>query len=199
MVRQGAGEVVILLHQENGHFPRFRQTADGPLDVLDDGGLDTFRRLIQNQELGPHGQGPTDGQLLLLTAGEVAATPVQHLFQDREHGENPLWDFAVARAGGQAHEQVFFHRQARENFPALGHVADACLGPLMGGQGSDVPFPEGNAPGFGGQQAHEAFEQGGFAHPVAPQEGGHLAHGNFEIQAPENMATPVVLVQVLNF
>src|SRR5574343_786018 len=81
LVGQVGGEVVVLLDQHDGHVAAVGQHADDAADVLDDAGLDALGGLVQDQQLGARGQRPGDGQLLLLTAGEVAAAAVQHLFE----------------------------------------------------------------------------------------------------------------------
>ncbi|MNG05725.1 hypothetical protein D3C84_889340 [compost metagenome] len=47
----------------------------------------------------------------------------------------------------------------------------------------------------GRQQAHQAFEQGGLAHAVASEQAGDLTDLRLKRQAPQDVATAVVLVQ----
>lgn len=47
----------------------------GAADVLDDGGLDALGRLVEHERLRPRHQRATDGELLLLATGEIAAAP----------------------------------------------------------------------------------------------------------------------------
>jgi hypothetical protein len=86
LVGQFGGEVVVLLHQHDGHAVAVAvgQHADHAADVLDDAGLDAFGGLVQHQQRGPAASARRDGQLLLLAAGQVAAAAVHHLL---EHGE----------------------------------------------------------------------------------------------------------------
>src|SRR5262249_32274146 len=73
MVSQLAREVEILLDQHYGDLPETAQIGDGAADVLDDRGLDTLGRLIQQKQARPHDERPADRELLLLSAGQIAA------------------------------------------------------------------------------------------------------------------------------
>src|SRR5215469_8597589 len=72
---QRAGEFEILLDQQDCHVAPRRETADDALDVLDDRGLDPFRRLVEDEELRLGDECAGNGELLLLPARKVAATP----------------------------------------------------------------------------------------------------------------------------
>ena len=85
VVGERAGEVVVLLDQQDGHFAGRGQRPDGALDVLDDRRLDALGRLVEDEQPRAHRQRAADGELLLLAAGEVAAAPAQHLLQHGEH------------------------------------------------------------------------------------------------------------------
>ena len=88
VVGQLAGQLVVLLDQQDGEVAARRQRADRRLDVLDDGRLDALGGLVEQQQLRPGDQGAADGQLLLLAAGQVAAAPRQHVRQRREQLEH---------------------------------------------------------------------------------------------------------------
>ncbi|MNP20069.1 hypothetical protein D3C76_1126290 [compost metagenome] len=197
MIGQLGGEVVELLHQQNRHVAPGRQFLDHRADLLDHRGLDAFGGLVENQQARAAGQGPANGELLLLAAGQVTATTLFHLQQHREQFVDECRHFLGFGAGKarQAHQQVFFHRQPPENLPALGHVGDAGMHPLVWLERSDgFAFPV-HRTFLGRQQAHQAFEQGGLAHAVAPQQAGHFADLGVERQAAQDVATAVVLVQ----
>ncbi len=53
-------------------------------DLRDDVGLNPFGRLVEDQELGVERERATHRQLLLLTAREIAASPLHHVL---EHGK----------------------------------------------------------------------------------------------------------------
>ena len=48
------------------------ELADDVTDLADHVGLDAFGGFIEDQQLGIQDQGPADGQLLLLAAGEIS-------------------------------------------------------------------------------------------------------------------------------
>ena len=79
----------ILLHQENGYA--FRADFFQNLENLgDDDRRQSQRRFIQQQQIGPTHQRPADGQHLLLTTGQSAATLAAPLLQARKQREYPL-------------------------------------------------------------------------------------------------------------
>jgi hypothetical protein len=67
-VRQAEGEVQVLLHQQDGQADFSVEALDRVLDLVDDRRLDTFGRLVEEQQPGASDEGPGDGQLLTLTA-----------------------------------------------------------------------------------------------------------------------------------
>ena len=50
-VGQLAGEIEILLDQQDRHLALLAQVGDGAADVLDDGGLDALGRLVEHEQL----------------------------------------------------------------------------------------------------------------------------------------------------
>ena len=136
VVGQLVGEVEILLDQQDRHVAALAQEDDGAADVLDDRGLDAFGRLVEHQELGPHGERAADRELLLLAARQVAAAPAQHRLQHREELEHLVRDLLAGR-GWQRREaglEVLLHRQQREDLAALRHQRHAAPRALVGRQ-----------------------------------------------------------------
>src|SRR6478735_5310147 len=72
-VAQLLGEIEILLHQNDPYLAEIAQIRDRTADILDDRRLDAFGRLIEQQKARPHHQCAADRELLLLSAGKVAA------------------------------------------------------------------------------------------------------------------------------
>ncbi|MOA16901.1 hypothetical protein D3C78_1371340 [compost metagenome] len=135
--------------------------------------------------------------MLLLAAGQIAAAALFHLQQYREQLVNERWHFLRFATGKtrQAHQQVFLDGQAAEDLPALGYVGNAGMHSLVRLERSDgFAFPLHRAfPGR--QQAHQAFEQGGLAHAVAPEQTGDFTDFHVKRQAAQDVASAVVLVQ----
>src|SRR5690606_13532868 len=200
LVGQFGGEVIELLHQQDGHVAAGGELANHCADLLDHRGLDAFGGLVEDQQARAAGQGAADSQLLLLAAGEVAAAAVLHFLEHREQLVDELGYF-LGLAGAEArqpHQQVFLHGQSREDFAALGHVGDTGVYALVRFEGGDgFAFPVHRA-FLGRDQAHQAFEQGGLADAVAPEQAGDFADFRLERQAAQDVAAAVVLVQLLD-
>ena len=101
-----------------------------PRQVLDDRRLDAFGRFVEQQHLRITRQRARNRQLLLLTAGEIAAAAAGELGQDGEQVEDLLRDLALA----SDHEPSFDilpDRHGAENLPALRHISEAVRNALV--------------------------------------------------------------------
>ena len=98
VVGQLVGELEILLDQQDRHVAALAQIDDGAADILDDRGLDAFGRLVEHQQLGPHGERAADRELLLLAARQIAAAAAQHRLQHREELEHLVRHLLVLAA-----------------------------------------------------------------------------------------------------
>src|SRR5690606_40929352 len=87
-----AAEIEKLFDQKNGHALLVAQELQCPADILDDRGLNAFGGFIKDEQGGAGDERSRNGQLLLLAAGEIAATPVEHGLQNREKLENIVWN-----------------------------------------------------------------------------------------------------------
>ena len=192
----------VLLHQQHADAGGLDDAAHGPLDVQNHRGLDAFGGLIEQEQLGLAQQRPGDRQLLLLTAGEVAAAAAEELLQDREQLENDRIDVTVAgqaaRQGLHAEQQVFAHRELGNDLPALGHVADAPPGAAVGRQGRHLPLLQVHRTAALAQQADHGLEQGGLADPIAADQAHHLTRLHGEVHIAQDVALAVIHVQPLN-
>ena len=123
----------ILLHHQDRHLALAPEMHERAADILDDRGLDAFRRLIQNEQLRARHQRAPDRELLLLAARKVAAAPPQHVVENREQAEDLVVDGALgARQGRKAGLQVLLDRKKRENLAPLRNIAETGARPLMG-------------------------------------------------------------------
>src|SRR5690349_1178210 len=77
-----------LFGHENGQVSRFPNLFQNARDFLDDGWLNSFRRLIQDKHLRFRDQRPRNRQLLLLPAREVSTFPMPHLVEHGEEGKD---------------------------------------------------------------------------------------------------------------
>ena len=122
-----------------------------------------------------------------------------HLQQHREQFIDKSGHFPGLGTGeaGQAHQQVFLHRQAPEDLPVLGHISDPGVNSLVGlERGNGLVLP-GHAAFPDGQQTHQALEQCGLAHAVTAQQASDFADFDLKRQAAKNVAATVELMQIL--
>src|SRR4051812_23434527 len=192
LIGERAREIVVLLDQQDRHVAVRRQRADRPLDVLDDRGLDTLGRLVQDQQLRRRRERASDRELLLLPAREVAASPAQHLLQHRKHLEDARRNGRATRLRREAHLQVLLNRQAREDFTSLRYIADAGLYPL-------IRFAVRNCSGLKNffararrNEPHQRFEKRAFAPAFSPKRGSAFPRRNLERKTPEDVTPAVV-------
>src|SRR5215469_1417405 len=145
----------LLFHQKHSQplFPV--QFEDNVADFVDDVRLYTFGGLVENQQLGLENQCSTNRQLLLLSAREVAATPVKHLLQHGEQMEDMLRNgLGSILVHAQGYTQVFFDRQMCKDLAPLGYVSDTDPGSFLGRTLEQIDSVEGNAAGRHRQQPH---------------------------------------------
>jgi len=175
------------------------QHADDAPDVLDDAGLNTLGRFVQDQQLRRSRERPRNRELLLLPARQVAAAAMQHLLEHREQLKQLGRYRCAGRLVGQTHRQVFLHREPREDFAALGHEADTGAGALIRRGILNRLAVQLDAAGLDRHQAHQAFEQRRFADPIAPQNDRDLAQRGLQTHIAQDVRAAVILVDVLNF
>ena len=76
----------LLLDQQHRDARVPIEPQDDVADLVHDVRLNAFGRLVQDQQLRLEHERAADRELLLLSAGEIAAAPAEHLLQDRETG-----------------------------------------------------------------------------------------------------------------
>src|SRR5262249_37601119 len=139
VVAQLAREVEILLDQHHRDLPKTAQIPDGARDILDDRRLNALGRLVQQEQTRPHDEGPPDRELLLLAAGEIAATPAEHAVEHRKQREHVVGDRAIlALERSKAGLEILLDRQEWEDFAPLRHVGNAAPRALAGLEAGDV-------------------------------------------------------------
>ena len=155
----------VLLNQKDGHLGVLRQIQQQLLQLVDDHGRKAFGRFVENQQFRILQQGARDCQHLLLAAGKLGGAVMPSFLQAGKGAVN-----AGHRPGTAAvHQaQMFIDRQRRPETPALGAVADAGRGDLVGRQPGKFLAVKTNGPAANGHQPHDRVAQSGFAHAVAP-------------------------------
>src|SRR5579859_4415401 len=108
LARHAACKRQLLLDEQHSKPFFLIQLQDDVADFVDDIGLNPFGWLVKNQQLRFEHEGAADGELLLLPARKVAATPVQHLLQRGKQVENTARNSTRAvPANAQTHSQIF--------------------------------------------------------------------------------------------
>ena len=112
VLRQAPRKVEVLLDEQDRHIPTLPQQFDNAANILDNARLDTLGRLVQQKKARPHHQGSRERELLLLAAGQVAAAPVYHCFEDREERKDFVRNAAFsARQRGKPGFEVLLYGQ----------------------------------------------------------------------------------------
>src|ERR1700751_3854631 len=192
-----AGKVEILLNQDDRDVAEIAQIGDRATDVLDDRGLDAFGGLVEQQQFRTHHQRATDGELLLLAAGEVATAPPQHRLQHWKQREHVIRDVAIfSLERRKSGVQILFHSQERKDLAALRHKADAAARPLIGPQARDVGTFEGDGARGNRVLADQRAEQPGLTDAVAPKYASCFAWLRRDGDAAQRLRRAVIEVEV---
>ena len=127
---------------------------------------------VQRRSVLEH-QRTSDCKLLLLPAGKIASSPIQHLLQHGKEIKDALgYGSSTALSNTKAHTQVLLDSQLGEYLAPLRNVSDAEASSLLRGAIEQVGAIKGRATGRRRQQSHDALQQRRFAHAVAA----HQAH-----------------------
>src|SRR3990170_4320945 len=187
----------VLLHEQHRR-PLGVDLANDAEDLLDEDRGETQRGLVEEENLRPGHQRPTDCQHLLLAAGQRPALLTRPLGEAREEAEDVL-DILVdlaARTRVGAHLEVFHDRQPREDPAALGRVADPVAHQLVGGGMRDVAPTKVDRPRPRVEQAADRLEGRRLAGAIRADQGDDLALANLEGDALEGVDLAVVGVDV---
>src|SRR5579859_5314359 len=119
-------EINVLLDQENAELALLFDFNEGLPDEVDDIGLNSFGRFIQQKDLWFGDQRAGNRQLLLLAAAECPAFAPEKFLQDRKDLQNPLDLAAILYpVNDQPDLQVFPNCQMRKNITSLRHETDS--------------------------------------------------------------------------
>jgi hypothetical protein len=186
-----------LFGNDDGELADFADFLQRAGDVLDDGRLDALGRLVEHEHLGIADQGPGDGELLLLSAGKIAALAFAHLVQNGKQRVD-LVPNTLGRREARAGENVFRDRQRRKDHAALRHERDTLAHALVRTQAGNFAFREFDRAGLGRQDAEERLEQSGFAHAIPAHDRENLLATNGETEVVNNRASAVTDVEMVD-
>src|SRR5258707_2037 len=121
-----AREHDVLLDEDHGEAHLAVETQNHLLDLLNDGRLNAFGRLIEEEYLGIGRKRPRDRELLLLPAGQHAAGPIEILDQIGKQLGDEIRNNALAiRPREGAEQDVLTNGKIRNDLAALRHVGAA--------------------------------------------------------------------------
>ena len=176
-----------LLHHRHLVGDHHHGDAHAPVDVLDEPedipgglGIQGGGGLIAQQDFGVAGQGPGDGDPLLLPAGELGGVGVRLVGQahDVQQLPGPLLPVRLARPGDLHGEADVFQAGALHEQVEL--LEDHADGPPLGDEllpahGAQVRPVDEHLPGGGPLQQVDAPHQGGLARAAHAHNAVHLA------------------------
>lgn len=186
-----------LLGDKDGQGVDFLDFAEGLCNILDDRWLNTLGGFVEKQGLGFGEEGSSDGELLLLSAGEVAGLALAHIKENGKECVNFV-QIRIGRRRGGAGKEVFENGHVRKNHSALWNEGEAMADALVDREGVDGFAVEGDRAGGGSGKAHEGFEEGGFPHAVAAHDGEDFPFGYGEIDTVYDFALAVTAMELVD-
>src|SRR3984957_6414852 len=199
IVAELAGKVEILFDQNDRDVAKAAKIRNRAPDVLDDRRLNALGRLVEQQQFRPHHQRTPDGNLLLLAAGQIAATAAEHRLQHRKQREHVVGNIAIfALQRAETGLEIFLHGQQRKNLAALRYEADAAARPLIGLEARNLRAVEGDRARSNGVLTDHRPQQAGLADAVAAEHAHHLARFGRDRDAAQRLRCAVIEVDVLD-
>ena len=185
-------EVEVLLHHHDGDPLLAVQVAQEVDDGVHDGGLDAFRRLVEEDELGLGDEAPGDREELLLATRECTALAVEERLEPWEPGEDPPHRLLlVSSVGREPHPDVVVDGEGRKDAAPLRNVAEpeprALARPLAG----EVEPRVADEPSGSGDDSHDGLEERGLAHSVVAEHPDDLPFLDREVH-PVQHRNPIV-------
>ena len=186
-VAQGGVEVVE--GEDGGHVVGFDDVADQGEDTGLVFQVQAGGGFVHEEEVGFLGQGPGDADLLQFAAAHLVEGRQAHV-GEVEMAHDGVDFFDVVLGGAGAHVGDAAHEDGVEGgdvgrLALLGHVGDF-PGDLSGGHGGGGGAPELDLAVLEGEDAVEAFEQGGFSSAVGAEDGQDFPLMQAEINGGEN-------------
>ncbi len=197
-VGHAEGRLRELLDEEDGH------TAGGDgrhelVEVCHDDRREAHGDLVEEEDPGLTGQGPRDGEHLLLSARERAC---ELLAAPLEAGEVLIGTRLDLRSADAAavgpHAQVVAHGQVGEHAAPLGDGDHAGARQGLGCPARWRQAVDGDRAGGRVEAATDHLEQRALPRPVGPEEREDGAAGDGEVHAVEHLDAPVGGVDVLD-
>src|SRR6266571_1868246 len=195
--RERAGEIQILLDEDHRHPESGVDPEELLEDLVDDRGLDTLGRLVEQQELRVAHERASDGEDLLLAPREATASLPETLAQPREDPQQ-LLEARFVSPPESPHPEIFAHGEPGKDLTPLGNVPEAEPGAPVGRQVGDVAAPPADAPLATAEEAHERAQQGRLSYAIPSDDHDALGHPDPERHAVQNRHLPVPRVEAFN-
>src|SRR5246127_1658010 len=128
----------------------------------------SFRRLIEDDQLGPHHQASRNREHLLFAAREGVAGLLEPFFKARKARKDVILTLGIALAL-QSNIEVFQHCQVGKNSPALRDVADALARYFMRMAAREIDTVEFNHPATARRKSHDRAQGRRLAHPISAE------------------------------
>src|SRR5216684_1167596 len=126
----------------------------------------TFRRLIEDDQLGPHHQAARNREHLLFAAREGIAGLLESLFNARKTCKHVILTLGIALTL-QSNIEIFQHCQVGKNSSALRDVADALARYFMRMAAREIDTVEFNHPAAARRESHDRAQGRRLAHPIS--------------------------------
>ena len=148
------------------------------------------------RSFGCHRERAADRELLLLSAGQVAAAPAQHVREHREHLEDALRNAPRRAAWSRARSRRFSsHGEPRKDLATLRHVAQPEPRPRVRRQPRDVAPSKPISPERAGSSPMRHLQQRRLADAVAAEDGRDWPRTARRTRRRAGVAAAVVLVE----
>ena len=150
------GERQLLLDQEDRDLLLGIEPANHFPELVDDARLNALGRLVEQHALWLQGEGTTDGELLLLPAGQVTATAAHHRAQDGEEAKDEVGNVTMtALARERSHAKILLDRELWKNVAPLRDVGDSVPRALRHLRADELMTTEADTPRGGRDEPHD--------------------------------------------
>src|SRR5262245_11570856 len=182
-------EVEVLFHQQD-RVAAALEFDQHILDLPDDDRCQSLGGFVEEKRPRTRAQNPGDGEYLLLTAAKLVAIVAPPGAKIREQRV----DIGPGHARGADRwrkGKILVDRQAGEDRPLLGAVANAEPDTLIGTHSAGIAPGQYDAAGLPPQQTHDGAKHGCLARAVAADQTGDLAWPNREADAEQRLGIAI--------
>ncbi len=174
-------------------WPSARKLCRATPNLVADSRRKTFRRFVEDQKARIGHQGATDGEHLLLAAGQQIGHAAGALGKPRKQRADFVVGPRVTRAAaiGSGGDQIFPRRQIGEHLASFGNKPDAELGDAIGRQRANFLTAKSDRTCGRRREPHDRAHGRGLAHAVAAHKRDHFTVAERERETEEHPAQTV--------